>query len=127
MTKILKPKIAPRTIIGRVKKGQRLGDKIGLKTANLNIELAKKFKKGLYTCQIVLNKKTYKGLLYYGYNSLSNKDCLEIHISNFNKNIYRKKITVTINRYLRSPKKFASIEKLAEQVKKDLNSVIRYS
>lgn len=112
-----------QTIVGYVKKGQGLGNKIGLKTANLNIKLAKKLAKGLYTCQIILDNQNYEGLLYYGYNSLTKTDCLEVHILNFSGDIYGKKITITINRYLRAPKKFDSVEKLAKQVKKDLKSI----
>lgn len=112
-----------QTIIGRVKKGQGMGAKIGLKTANLDTKLAKKLPKGLYTCQVILDRQNYKGLLYYGYNSLTKKDCLEIHIKNFSGDIYRKKITVTTDRYLRAPKIFASTKKLAEQIKKDLKLI----
>jgi riboflavin kinase/FMN adenylyltransferase len=47
-------------------------------------------------------------------------DCLEIHILGFNGDIYGKNITATTERYLRFPKRFESVEKLSEQIKKDL-------
>ncbi len=109
-----------QTIIGTVIEGQKQGQNTGMQTANLNIKLATKLPKGLYTCQVTLDEKNYNGLLYYGYNSLTKADCLEVHIINFSGDIYGKKITAITDRYLRLPKKFDSIETLAEQMKKDL-------
>ncbi|OGJ14088.1 hypothetical protein A2554_01045 [Candidatus Nomurabacteria bacterium RIFOXYD2_FULL_35_12] len=59
--------------------------------------------------------------MYYGINSITSKDCLEVHILEFNGDIYGKNIIVSTERYLRFPKKFKSVEKLSEQIKKDLS------
>jgi len=107
-------------ITGIVLKGKGKGEQTGLKTANLDINLAPNLTEGLYTCQVNLRNKIYKGLLYYGYNSLSKSNCLEVHILNFNKNIYNQQITVEIKKYLRPPKKFKTIKELSRQIKKDL-------
>jgi drug/metabolite transporter (DMT)-like permease len=112
-----------QTIIGTVIEGQKQGQNTGMQTANLDVALAKKLPKGLYTCQIILDEQNYNGLLYYGYNSLTKTDCLEAHILNFSSDIYGKKITATTDRYLRLPKKFDSVEKLTEQMKNDLKLV----
>ena len=48
---------------------------------------------------------------------------LEIHIFNFNEEIYGKKIKVSFIHFIRSEKKFESIEKLKDQIIKDINSV----
>jgi len=109
-----------KTISGIVQPGNNNGGKIGARTANLDVALAKDLPKGLYSCKVELENIFYRGLLYYGINSLTNKDCLEIHILDFNGDIYGKKITVRTERYLRFPKKFKSVEKLSEQIKKDL-------
>jgi len=109
-------------IAGKVLTGSGMGKETGLKTANLDIELIrdKQIKKGLYNCSVTHDKTQYRGLLYYGYNSLSKKDCLEIHILNFDQEIYDQEIEIKINEYLRAPKKFDSIEKLSKQLKGDL-------
>jgi len=109
-----------KVISGTVLPGNNNGEKIGARTANLDISLAKDLPKGLYSCKVDLDGKFYRGLLYYGINSLTNKDCLEIHILEFNGDIYGKNITASTERYLRFPKKFKSVEKLSEQIKKDL-------
>ena len=109
-----------KVISGVVLPGHNNGEKLGARTANLDISLAKDLAKGLYSCKVDLNGVFYRGLLYYGINSLTNKNCLEVHILSFNGDIYGKNITLSTERYLRFPKKFKSVEKLSEQIKKDL-------
>ncbi|PJC49430.1 riboflavin biosynthesis protein RibF, partial [Candidatus Nomurabacteria bacterium CG_4_9_14_0_2_um_filter_32_10] len=106
---------------GIVLPGANNGEKVGARTANLDVALAKDLAKGLYSCKVSLEGIFYRGLIYYGFNSLTNKDCLEIHILEFNDDLYGKNITATTERYLRFPKKFKSVEKLSEQIKKDLS------
>ena len=109
------------TIInGIVLPGNNNGEKTGARTANLDVNLAKDLARGLYSCKVDLGGMSYRGLLYYGFNSLTNKDCLEVHILDFNGDLYGKNISVATERYLRFPKKFKSVEKLSEQIKKDL-------
>ncbi len=110
-----------KIISGIVLVGNNNGEKTGARTANLDINLAKNLAKGLYSCKVGLNGVFYRGLMYYGFNSLTNKDCLEVHILEFNENLYGKNITVSTERYLRLPKRFKSVEKLSEQIKKDLS------
>ncbi|PIP69020.1 EamA family transporter [Candidatus Nomurabacteria bacterium CG22_combo_CG10-13_8_21_14_all_32_8] len=110
-----------QTISGIVLPGANNGEKVGARTANLDVALAKDLAKGLYSCKVSLEGTFYRGLIYYGFNSLTNKDCLEIHILEFNDDLYGKNITATTERYLRFPKKFKSVEKLSEQIKKDLS------
>ena len=86
----------------------------------VDIILAKDLDKGLYSCKVDLEGTSYRGLMYYGINSLTDKDCLEIHILDFSGDIYGKNITVTTERYLRFPKKFKTVEALSTQIKKDL-------
>lgn len=107
-------------INGKVLYGYNNGEKTGARTANLDIYLAKDIPKGLYSCKVQLNGTFYRGLMYYGINSLTNKDCLEVHILNFDSNIYGENITVSTERYLRFPKKFKNVEELSGQIKKDL-------
>ena len=107
-------------IKGIVKPGQGQGQALGAKTANLDVALAAKLAPGLYLSKVILGNATYQGLLYYGYNMLSQTVCLEVHLLDFTGDIYGKQIAVTTERYLRLPKKFDSLEELAGQIKKDL-------
>ncbi|TAN33536.1 hypothetical protein EPN28_01850 [Patescibacteria group bacterium] len=139
-----------RVVAGAVLPGYGQGDKVGIHTANLDVALAKNLPRGLYTCSVAFIANTpsfvlplkrggttdshppllgegqgkgYSGLLYYGYNSLTKKDCLEVHVLNFAGDLYGKKIEARTERYLRLPKKFDSVESLAAQVAKDLKLV----
>ena len=112
-----------QTISGIVVMGQNKGPQTGAHTANLDLSLVKNLSRGLYSCSVELHDKTYLGLLYYGHNSLSQKDCLEVHILNFYQDIYGQKIEVAIKKFLRPEKKFNSIEELKKQIKKDLEMI----
>lgn len=109
-------------ITGVVQVGRQQGDKVGARTANIPLRLAEeqKLPKGLYAGEILLSEKIFQGLLYYGINSLTNEDCLEIHILDFDGDLYGQTITFITKHYLRSPAQFGSVEALAIQVQKDL-------
>ena len=107
-------------IHGQVLAGQNLGSKTGANTANLDLSLAKNLPKGLYACTVLWQNLQYPSLLYYGYNSLSQKDCLEVHILNFAQDIYGQEIEVTIKNFIRPEIKFNNLEELKKQIKKDL-------
>src|SRR3989339_383911 len=108
------------TIIGKVKNGLNFGNKLGASTANLEVVLAKKMSKGLYSSSVEIDKEIFNGLLYYGYNSVSKTDCLELHIFNFSQMIYDKEIKIITKEYLRPQKKFKNLEDLRVQIQKDL-------
>ena len=110
----------PQIIRGQILPGQKLGKQIGAHTANLDLSLAKDLAKGLYSCTVDWQNQKYPGLLYYGHNSLSQKDCLEVHLLNFSHDIYGQKIGVTIKKFLRHEIKFNNSEELKNQIKKDL-------
>ena len=112
-----------KQITGLVLPGQNKGDQTGARTANLDIALAKDLDKGLYSCDIILNNQNYSGLLYYGYNSLSQQDCLEAHIFDFSSDIYGQEITVTTKKFIRPEIRFKNIEELKKQIKIDLSSL----
>ncbi|MEK7212837.1 MAG: EamA family transporter [Patescibacteria group bacterium] len=113
----------PHVITGVVIGGDGEGAKMGVPTANLYVGRAKHLPRGLYTCAVKTDHGYYRGLLYYGYNSLNKKDCLEVHLLNFNGNLYNHHLTVTTERYLRLPKKFRSVESLMKQMKQDLKLI----
>ncbi|EKD43471.1 MAG: multifunctional FAD synthetase/riboflavin kinase/tRNA-specific 2-thiouridylase [uncultured bacterium] len=112
-----------KIITGTVLLGQNKGTLTGARTANLDTILAKDLNKGLYSCKVILDKNEYAGLLFFGHNSLSDKDCLEVHILNFDKDIYGKQINIVINKFLRPEIKFDNIDDLKKQIKKDLSLI----
>ncbi len=115
------------SITGKVIKGQKIGRKIGFPTAN--IELDDKYKlitaNGVYACQIEWEGKMYKGMGNIGTRPTVNHSDLtiEVHIFDFNKEIYDECITIYFVDRLRDEKKFKNLEALRQQLLKDRNSV----
>jgi len=108
------------TITGKVLPGASRGNETGAHTANLDVYLAKDLPRGLYGCTVEIAKKKYNGLLYYGFNSLRKTDCLEIHVLDFNNDIYGQIISAEIQKFIRPEKIFSDVESLKKQITRDL-------
>lgn len=118
------------SIIGKVVGGNKMGNKLGFPTANL--ELEDNFiipKIGIYETNIILDGKLYIGATSVGTNPTFENNILKIenHILDFQGDIYGKIIEVRFIRYLRDEVKFENIEDLKEQINKDIKDIkLRY-
>ena len=113
------------TIEGNVKKGEKRGRKIGFPTCNLDLGNYIVPKVGVYSSIVVINKKIKKkGIVNIGYKPTfgKNKLLLEVHILGLKKNLYDKRIKVMLIKFIRSEKKFKSINQLKIQIKKDIRN-----
>jgi len=123
---ILANKLLSRTwfIEGDVRKGKKLGRKLGYRTCNIRIINYILPKLGVYAVKISMDdkKKLFKGIAYIGSRpTFSGKEILlEINIFGIKKNLYRKKLRVYFLKFLRRDKKFKNSAKLIEQMNKDL-------
>ena len=111
------------TILGTVVRGDDLGKKIGFPTANLSAHNEQFPPNGVYFAQAILNGVIYPGVVNLGYRPTvsSEKDrVLEIHLSDFDRDIYGSDLEVRFVRYLRPEKKFESVEALARQIALDV-------
>lgn len=111
------------SIEGEIIKGNQIGRTIGFKTANLNYpaELIE-IPYGVYSVE-----STYgKGIANFGIRPTINGShaVLEVHILNFDKNIYGKKIRIEFNKMIRAEKKFSSLDDLKIQINKDIKQII---
>ena len=111
------------SISGKVIEGQKLGRKLGFRTANL-----------IYPAEIVdipfgvyEVQTTYgKGITNFGIRptvSSTKKAVLETHILDFDKDIYGKTIKVEFLRMLRKEQKFNSLDELKRQITIDINRI----
>jgi riboflavin kinase/FMN adenylyltransferase len=112
-------------VFGQVVEGHKRGSKLlGIPTANLNLidELVPKI--GVYAVFAEIDKKKYPAVANVGYNPTFENKVLsvEVHIFDFNKNIYDKELRVHFIQRIRSEKKFSSILKLKEQILKDIET-----
>ena len=116
-------------VTSRVVSGEKKARMFGFKTANLKINNYCDLKFGVYAVKVnfleKLSNKNLYGIANYGVKPTFKKKhpILEVHIFNFNEEIYGRKIKVSFINFIRSEKKFESIEKLKDQIIKDINSV----
>src|SRR5881227_1098656 len=111
------------TILGTVVRGDDLGKKIGFPTANLSAHNEQFQPNGVYFAEAKLDGVVYPGVVNLGYRptvGTKNERVLEIHLVDFNRDIYGKDIEVRFIRYLRTEKKFANVDALVRQIKADV-------
>ena len=101
-----------------------MGRTIGYPTANIFIENPAKLvpKIGVYAANVSIDGKSYKGMMNIGYNPTTdtdNKIKTELHIFNFDSNIYGCNLTLQIKARLRDEEKFASLDELKKQLHAD--------
>ena len=118
-------KLLSRTwfIDGKVKKGKKLGRKLGYRTCNIDIKNYILPKIGIYAVKILIGKKLYNGVGYLGSRPTfgGKKVFLEINIFNIKKNLYKKKLRVYFVKFIRNDKKFRDSAELIFQMKKDVS------
>lgn len=112
---------------GKVLEGKKLGRTWGFPTANIliNNEMFK-IKKGVYAVKCEMNKKFLLGIANFGNNPTCNfveEARLEVHLFDFEENIYGIDLKVEFLKFVRGEKKFESSIELVEQIKNDINIV----
>lgn len=111
-------------IRGKVIKGrERGGSQLGFPTANIKLhdELCPKL--GVYAVTVETTKGDFKGVANIGFSPTFGDEMftIEVHILDFDLDIYDTRIRVNMVARLRDEKKFSSIQELSEQIKKDIN------
>lgn len=114
------------TIEGEVIHGKKLGSKMGIPTANIQINtnyVIPRF--GVYDATIVIDNKEYSTATNIGKNpSIENSGLrIESHILDFSKDIYGEKINLILHNFIRDELKFDSIDDLFDQMEKDINNI----
>ncbi len=105
----------PAAVLGTVVKGKRLGRIIGFPTANINPHHESIPPSGVYSVDVALDEKLYRGIL-----NINTRNIIEAHIFNFHKNIYGRDIEVIFKQKIRNEKRFKSLEGLKNQIKLDI-------
>ena len=112
------------SISGKIVKGKQLGTKIGFPTANisLNGEWQILPRNGVYAVIVYLKNQKHFGMLNLGVKPSfkTTSFSIEVHIFNFEGQVYNEEIKVDFVDRIRDEKKFDSIESLRKQLKKDL-------
>ena len=110
--------------------GYQVGRKIGFPTANLQVDCPNKLIPaiGVYAVYVYVNEQKYKGMLNIGYRPTLNNGTdlsIEVHILDFEGDIYNQKMRIEFIGFLRPEAKFESIDELVLQIQKDKEEAIR--
>ncbi|NOI64783.1 bifunctional riboflavin kinase/FAD synthetase [Vibrio sp. 99-8-1] len=110
------------SINGRVSHGQKLGRTIGFPTANIPLKRCVSPVSGVYAVQVHgLGEHCYGGVANIGQRPTVNgtRQQLEVHLFDFNENLYGKQLEVSLVKKLRDEQRFESFEALKAQIKLD--------
>ncbi len=113
------------TVSGRVVGGQQLGRRIGYPTANVEVEEPHKLipPDGVYAVKVRVEGKRFGGMLNIGYRPTVNHNVdhrsLEVHIFDFDNDIYSEEIELAFIQRVRDEQKFANVDELITQLKID--------
>tara|TARA_B100000795_G_scaffold227502_1_gene183883 strand:+ start:214 stop:1131 length:918 start_codon:yes stop_codon:yes gene_type:complete len=113
---------------GIVVKGNNLGHKLGFPTANLKIVDSHKLipANGVYLVTVSVRNQDYKGMLNIGLRPTidGEEKTIEVHILDFDTNIYGEEITLTFESWIREERKFESLDALKAQLELDKRFIL---
>ena len=110
-------------IRGVVTTGRNRGGRLlGFPTANIILHDELCPKTGVYAVTVEFGSKTHKGVANIGYSPTFDDHVfsVEVHLLDFNENIYDRKIRVNFIQRIRDERKFSNISELSDQIKKDI-------
>ena len=118
----------PYFVSGKVMPGVQEGRKLGFPTANIEVTAEKLIPaSGVYavTARLEGSAALKPAIMNIGTRPTfgENEQTLEVHILDFEDNIYGKELLVSFDRRLRGERKFRSAEDLADQLRKDAEEV----
>ncbi|USB32049.1 bifunctional riboflavin kinase/FAD synthetase [Paenibacillus sp. YPG26] len=117
----------PYTLSGTVIHGEKRGRTIGFPTAN--VELSEPFvlpKNGVYAVVVRHKGEELSGVMNIGvkptFHSGVSKPWFEVHVFDFNGDLYGEELQVKLISYIREERKFQSIDELIAQISRDADT-----
>ena len=108
---------------GQVIEGQQIGRTLGFPTANLKVFDGSKLipKDGVYAVHVEVKRQTFKAMMNIGNNPslISKKHSLEVHIFDFDSDIYDEQIEVRFIKRIREEISFDNLDALKIQLEQD--------
>jgi riboflavin kinase/FMN adenylyltransferase len=116
-------------LTGIVVHGRKLGRTIGFPTANIELKSIKLIPRdGVYAVRVDLtNQQDLRGMLYIGKKSdpdNSGKTFIEVHIFDFDDDIYNQEISVRFERFVRNNMLFNNLDEMKIFLEKDKYNII---
>tara|TARA_B110000858_G_scaffold184759_1_gene226255 strand:- start:73 stop:996 length:924 start_codon:yes stop_codon:yes gene_type:complete len=117
------------SLSGIVVKGDHLGRTIGFPTANIQVLDPHKLipSNGVYGVHIKIRGRFFKGMLNIGYRPTieGEERTIEVHIFDFNEDIYGESLLVSFKFWVREEKKFDGLGHLKKQLSQDKEIIIK--
>ena len=113
----------PLDYTGIVTYGEQRGRKLGFPTANIALDDSYALlPNGVYAVRVHFNDSVYPGVANIGSNPTFEEveRRLEVHLMQFNGNLYGQKICVDFLGKLRDEKKFPDVDALVAQIHRDI-------
>lgn len=118
------------SIKGTVVKGQEIARTLGYRTANIILDNKLiKPKYGVYFGYSYYKNTKYPSLINFGIRPSVDKnlvETLEVHLLNFNKNLYGEELKVEFETFRRGEIKFSNIEELKNQINSDYLALLDF-
>ena len=112
------------SVLGTVVRGDGLGHSLGFPTANLSAHNEQFPPNGVYAVTAGCRGKSFQAVANLGVRptvaSADGNRLLEVHILDFDEDIYAEDVEVTFRNHLRTEQKFESLESLKSQIAKDV-------
>lgn len=117
-------KMFPVFLTGKVVHGKALGRTVGMPTANIEIcDEGLLPECGVYATRIKVGEETYLAVTNIGLRPTVDNEqhvTVEVHILDFDQDIYGQVVELEVHKFLRQIQKFGSLEEVQQQVKEDI-------
>ena len=116
----------PMIVIGEVIHGKKIARQLGFPTTNIKMDNNRLYPpSGIYGAFLQVSDKNSKvlyGVVNIGYNpTLKQEMSLEVHILDFDREVYGEKLYIQIVKFMRKEKKFSSIDELKATIQADVD------
>ncbi|MBP3585264.1 MAG: bifunctional riboflavin kinase/FAD synthetase, partial [Peptococcaceae bacterium] len=116
------------TLHGEVVHGNQIGRTIGFPTANIPVPKQQMIPaNGVYAAIVTVDDNRYPGILNIGHRpTVANGShiSIEVHLMNFDNDIYGKEISIAVCHFLRKESKFDGLDQLKAQLEKDKQNAL---
>ena len=114
------------TVLGTVVEGAHLGSQLGFPTANLSAHNEQFPPDGVYAVTVRRDAQVLRGVANIGVRPTvahaGGERLLEVHLFDFDGDLYGTDLEVTFHRFLRPEQKFAGLEALKAQIARDVTA-----
>ena len=125
VAEVIEPLGRPYSVRGIIVRGEGRGSGLGFPTANLAVGAGDKLlpPAGVYGVRAVLREGTYTGALHMGPRPTfqGSPPSVELHILDFNRDIYGEEVRVDFIERLRGIEPFGGVDALLDQIRQDVD------